>query len=339
MDSKPLINRLLSGVVIFKLKGDYIYVRPAKVEDKAFADVYAQEIYEDALLDGIFTIKDTEEFLIEKDWWSEEDDKKLEDLNKNLEQMKVDYYVNFFKDEAGEYIKKSIGRQNKKISDLLDKKHIFFDKTCEYVRDFAKTSIILARSSFFESGDLAVEKIDAHKLINAILKEGLSDKEIRGVAKKSEWRVVWSSKDAISLFGAKGCDLTNEQISLIGWSRFYDGVYESMDKPNDEIIKDDLALDGWSISQDRKRKEEEKKQQGEKLASKAQSAGEVFVPVKNQKEQDQVLSLNDQYGKQVLASKRKQFEEGGVFNETDLKHVKKEIQMESLRQSKESRRR
>ena len=112
-----------------------------------------------------------------------------------------------------------------------------------------------------------------------------------------------------------------------------------MDKPNDEIIKDDLALDGWSISQDRKRKEEEKKQQGEKLASKAQSAGEVFVPVKNQKEQDQVLSLNDQYGKQVLASKRKQFEEGGIFNETDLKHVKKEIQMESLRQSKESRRR
>ena len=55
MDNAPLINRLLSGIVIFKLKGKYVKVKPARVEDKAFADFYAQEVYQEALLDGMLT--------------------------------------------------------------------------------------------------------------------------------------------------------------------------------------------------------------------------------------------------------------------------------------------
>ena len=70
MDETPLVNRLLSGVVIFRLRGQYIYVRPAKAEDKAFADVYAQEFYEDCLLEGMLTQKDLQDFAIESGWWN-----------------------------------------------------------------------------------------------------------------------------------------------------------------------------------------------------------------------------------------------------------------------------
>ena len=78
MEDKPLINRLLSGIVIYKLKGKTIHIKPAKVEDKAFADFYSQEIYEDALLEGILKKEDLHELLIEKGWWTEEQDKKIE---------------------------------------------------------------------------------------------------------------------------------------------------------------------------------------------------------------------------------------------------------------------
>ena len=143
-----------------------------------------------------------------------------------------------------------------------------------------------------------------------------------------------------SIFNCSACDLNNEQTSLIGWSRFYDGVYESLDRPNDDIIKDDIALDGWSISEDRKRKEEQKKSEGEKmLPDNMQNAGEILIPVKSKREQENVLALNDSYGKSVLKSKKKQFAKGGSFKENELNHVKKDIQMEGFRQAKESRRR
>ena len=338
MDGRPLINRLLSGIVIFKLKGEYVHVKPAKVEDKAFADVYGQEVYEDALLEGVLRNKDIDQLLVEKGWWSQEEDEKLETLNKNLEQMKVDYYNSFFKETTRDYIKKSIVRQNKNIGNLFDKKYIFFDKTCEYLRDFARNTILLEKYAFLQDGSLATNKLGVLQLTSAFIRHFLGEEELKEIAKSTEWRILWNSSKDSGLFKPKGYELTNEQISVISWSRFYDGVYESMDRPNEKIIEDNIALDGWAIIQDRKRKEEEKKQQGEKLAGNVQDAGEVFIPVSNQKEQDQVLALNDTYGKSVIRSKAKQFEKGGTFSESDLNHVKKELQMESLRQAKESRR-
>ena len=340
MEDKPLINRLLSGIVIFKLKGKYVTVKSAKVEDKAFADFYSQEVYESSLIDGLLTNDEAEKLLIEKGWWSQELEENLKTLNSNLEQMKVDYYVNFFKEDTRKYIKEAIKRQNNNILALHEKKTLFFDKTCEYLRDFANISILVTKNATFLNGDLVVDQVPSAKLINTYLQNSLSESQVRGVAKNYAWRSIWNCKEIGSIFNCNACDLNDEQKSLIGWSRFYDGVYESLERPNEEIIKDDIALDGWSISEERKRKEEEKKSEGEKMLSdNMKNAGEVLIPVKNKREQENVLALNDSYGKSVLRSKKKQFAKGGTFNENELNHVKQEIQMEGFRQAKESRRR
>ena len=148
MDDKPLINRLLSGIVIFKLKDEYIQVKPAKVEDKAFADFYAQEIYEDGLIEGLLTEKDIEALMFEKGWWSKDQDDLVETLTKNLDQMKLDYYNNFFKEDTKQYIKRAIDSQKDKISDLFQKKYIFYDKSCEYLREYSKGCFLIERTAF-----------------------------------------------------------------------------------------------------------------------------------------------------------------------------------------------
>ena len=75
------------------------------------------------------------------------------------------------------------------------------------------------------------------------------------------------------------------------------------------------------------------------LSDNMQNAGEILIPAKTKREQENVLALNDSYGKSVLKSKKKQFAKGGSFKENELNHVKKDIQMEGFRQAKESRRR
>jgi hypothetical protein len=252
--------------------------------------------------------------------------------------MKLDYYNHFWKKQTKDYIKAAIDKQKKKINKLFEEKFLFFDKSCEYLRDFAKGTILVERCSFLSDGSRATKKFGIMQLINSFIASNLSDEQIREVAKGYEWRALWGAKDA-GLFESRICDLTHEQISLMSWSRFYDGIYESMDRPDDEVIQDNIALDGWTISENRKRKEEEKKERGEKLVSDSMgNPGELFVPVQNQQEQEEVLALNDAYGKSVIRSKAKQFQETGGEKEEDLRHVKKELQMEKLRQAKESRR-
>jgi hypothetical protein len=335
MDKEPLLNRLLSGIVIFKIKGICIQVKPATVEDKALADFYAQEIYEDALLDTSLTNKDVEQLLLDNNWWTKEEGEALETMNKNLEQMKLDYYNNFFKPDTRDYIQKSITNLEKKINDLYNKKYEFFDKTCEYLRDYSRTCFLVERSSFLLDGTPAITRFSLLTLVNKYMGGTIRDEKIRELCKTNQWRSIWNSKD-FGVFKNSVCELTNEQLSLLAWSRYYDSVYESMDRPNHEIIQNNTALDGWFIEQDRKRAEEEKKADGEKLVSdKMSNAGEVFIPVKSNKEKESVLALNDTYGKAVLKSKKSQFSKGGSFNESELNHVKREIQIEGARQIKE----
>jgi len=337
VEDKPLINRLLSGIVIYKLKDKTINIKPAKVEDKAFAEFYSLEIYEDALLEGILKKEDLHELLIEKGWWTKEQDEKIETISKNLEQMKLDYYNNFFRDETKKYIKQNIDKQTKNVTELHEKKHLFYDKSCEYLKKFSY-DVFLVEKNAFVGDHSALNYFKIHSIVYAYYSNTLNDKHIRKIAKSLEWKSLWNASKN-DLFHTKGCELTQEQISLVTWAKFYDGVSESMEKPSDEVIADDLALDGWCISESRKRKEEEKKRKGEEMTSdQLNDAGEIFVPVKNKREQDQVLALNDPYGKSVIRSKAKQFKETGGAREEDLKHVKKEIQMEGLRQAKESRR-
>lgn len=335
MDSTPLINRLLSGVIVFNLRGMCVQVKPATVEDKTLADFYAQEIYEESLLDCSLTQSDVDSMLLKEGWWTKEEEESLELMNKNLEQMKLDYYMNFFKTDAREYIKKAIDNLEEKVNQLFMKKYEFFDKTCEYVRDYSRMCFLIERSSFLIDGTPATDKISLLNIVNKSLQCSAKDSDIRNLSKQGSWRNIWSAKD-IGIFKNKACELTNEQLSLISWSRYYDSVYESMDRPSSEIIEDNTAIDGWFIHQDRKRIEEEKKQEGEKLLSdKMSDAGEVFIPVKTKRDSENVLALNDGYGKSVLKSKKQQFKKGGSFKESELNHVKQEIQMEGLRQAKE----
>lgn len=335
MGNKILINRLLSGIVIFRLQNSTVHVKPALVEDKALAEFYAQEAYEDSILEGVLTRDSSKELLIANNFWDDEKDKLLEKLEKNLDQMKVDYFNHFYKEDARGYIKSSIESLKVKIQELKNLQYLFFDKTCEYIRDYTKTCFIIEKTAFLQNGDLASKKIKLIDIVNNYLACSLNDDDIRDLSKTGEWRYIWNSK-GVGIFNQKACELNHDQLSLLAWSQYYDGVHESMDKPSDEIIDDNLALEGWNISQVRKRKEEQKKQDGEKMLSdKMSDAGEVFIPVKTKRDTENVLALNDGYGKSVLQSKKQQFKKGGSFNEGELNHVRQEMQMESLRQAKE----
>ena len=132
--------------------------------------------------------------------------------------------------------------------------------------------------------DLVMEIIRGYcQNINAALPEA----KIREIARSGYWRIKWSAAKSgggiSSLFSNSSSDMTNDQIKLIYWSQLYDSVYDSPDRPSDDVIADDTKLDEWITE---KTKEAEQRRKNDSLTkklrtknSKMADANELIYPV------------------------------------------------------------
>lgn len=334
------INTLISGIVVFRIGKHYVYVKPFSAKDKTFADFFSNEQYDDALIDGIWTQKDAEEHLIQMGYWSNDNEKIIQEIEANIENMKVDYFNHFYNSSTKEYVKKNLEKQKAKYNEVLNKRYAFYDKTCEYLKRYSFLSYLLQRNSFLQNNNKPARLVLSTQILYNKYNDAVSNisSEIRTIAKNDEWRGKWFALKH-DMFSNKPSSFTDLQHSIISWSSYYDSIYQSMDKPTDDIIDDDIALDGWSIVQRRKRKEEEKKASAEKmLPDKLKDAGEIFLPARSKKEASDVMSLNNIEAKARINSLKRDLKENGSMDEAQLSSTRLDLQMQSLQMAKENRR-
>lgn len=334
------INSLISGIVVFKIGREYIHVKPASAEDRTFADFFSQEQYDDAIIDGLWTQEDAEKYLIAMGYWSKEDEDRIKEIEKNIENMKVDYFNNFYSSTTRDYIKKNLDKQNSKHQNLLNQRYAFYDKTCDYLKKYSHTSYLLQNNAFCSNKKLACRYFANQTIFNkySMVKNDISS-NLRTIAKSEEWRSRWMSVGR-RIFSNRPSSFNDLQISIISWSSYYDGIYKSYDKPSDDIIEDDIALDGWSITQRRKRKEEEKKKNAEQMIpDKLKNAGEIFIPARNAKQAADIMSLNNAEGLSRIKSLRRDLEKEGAVEESQLTSTRRELQMQAIQMSKNNKRR
>lgn len=62
-----------------------------------------------------------------------------------------------------------------------------------------------------------------------------------------EWRNRWriARECGFPIFEGNVGEWNRNQVKFAHWMQFYDSVYESIDRPDDFIINNDLLLDQW----------------------------------------------------------------------------------------------
>jgi hypothetical protein len=156
----------------------------------------------------------------------------------------------------------------------------------------------------------------------------------RELSNSDPWRGLWStSKVTGNFFHNSGLDLTRDQASLLGWSKMYDAIRDSMDCPSEEVFDDDDLLDGFLISESKKREKEKKnKSFDNQFSGKHSSADEVFIPVgTNTQDASRVQQMNDMRGKMISKQRIAVTEEHGDIKYQNMPDVKMRIN----RQAKE----
>lgn len=317
------LNRIISGNVAINLGSDVFFVRPFTPEVKYAASVEAARAFDSAFSDGILLLEECYEL---SEWTEEEEQALTELIPKNLEQMKLDYFNRFAMKTSRDQIGKQIKSVQKMVVKLSQKKYEFYQYTCEYIQSLVYELFCIEHSLYLgESKTTLPCSIDQIK--NKYNESICTSQELRSLARSSSWKTIWNSADKTSgIFNLPSNNLTDEQLELISWTKFYDSVYQSMDCPSDEIIDDEIALDGWFINQSRKREEGEKERQKERFTSN-NHAQEVFIPAYTKEQELAVMEMNGREGKKVLSSISNDIKTKGVVKENDLTHVRNNIKM------------
>jgi hypothetical protein len=250
-------------------------------------------------------------------------------------------YKSYFKVAKRKVLKKAIETAQKKIVELLNKQGKYYQETCEGRAGIAKLKFILG-SSVYNDGN---EPIFNHKLFwketNSVLdkivafynENRIPESDFRLIARSDEWRLYWNCKRAgLPIFNGSSMDLTDEQRQLIYWSNLYDNIYESPDCPEDVVIADDDATDGFLIDQHNKRQEKDREKSMEAFTEndRIKNSGEIYIVAGSKEEIEKINDFNDDEMKAVKQQRDKFIKEKGSVKEKDLPDVKRRLQMEMV---------
>jgi hypothetical protein len=304
------LKRILDGKVLFSLPLEKIdgYIRdPTIWEDEIFKSQY-KEFYENGIKEGLISEHKALDLGIKKGIWKEEWNRTK--LDNDIQKLHEEIYKNkFFIIQAAklEFELKELEKLKKEQNEAYGK--IIKQNTANY---FALTSIIITKMEklvVIINGEITSP--DIYYLIHDIYdKNSITEKDIRTIARSSVWSImVKAAKEGVGKIFENLNELTILQYSLLNWSNVYNYAYNSLERPSQDIINDDVLFDKWLDA------DLGKQEFGNK--PKYSDSKEVFIP-SDRKGAEKVYEMNDPKTRSGIKARQELIKEKGTISEAEL---------------------
>lgn len=343
-DTESILYRVLTGYYYIYIDNNKYKILLPNIHDKYLAhNAYLSIINDYKFEEGWITEKNINRILEIYNIWNNSKEKYLNESKELLDKTKIQYFLNFNTSSIKEQIKKSIGNLNKTINNLYNEKYSLNYLTLENYAQNIKNQILVSSMIYDDHNsrvfDTNINNIDSdllEKFIREIYNNSLGQESIKKLARHEIWRSYWgSNKDKI--FNTAVVDWTDEQRSLVNFTRTLDSIREHLEAPEEDIINDDDALDGWMLYQHEKMlKEKKQKHISEKYGLNNKNGQEVFIMTDNKEEAREIFSLNDPNTmKEIKEMQQVVNQTDGWINWSELPHVKRELQQQAMSAHKE----
>ena len=291
------------GVCVIKYKGITLKVNNPTIEQEVESCHVYSNAYDLAYSDDVMDEEEMLDWMRAKGLWSDEDDQRVEGLEKDIEDLKVGIFQARNNEQRREQIRKYIRAGEEQVAEMLIKKNRYRENTCEGIAENAKWDWIVTNCTTLNGELFDFQSASVEYILSCFRESMLPESKIRELAQNEPWRCLWAVKDdaGTKLFYNDG-DLTINQKNMIIWSRMYDNIQESMDCPSDDVIEDNDMLDGWFVVQRRKRKKERAESEFENSTSseKIKNSSEIFVMAETNKDKERVEIMNDLGGQMTI---------------------------------------
>lgn len=337
---EDLCNRIINGYAIVHYKNKFYHVYDPTSTFEYQGKSFEKELCQNLVYQGVPTSDQLISILIDKKLWDANNDAKIEEMNKAIDELKKTLPTLEFQSITKQQTLNQIARFKKEINKLTQIKDSILSNSAENIARFEKYRWFLFHLTFKSNGERlwnnwdkfskSSEKMINYFITNSYFNTEINDKTVRELARTEPWRSIW-------VYGVKTGNLIpmNEMTylkkSLISWSLVYDSVYESLDCPPNEIIENDELLDVWFENQRDKREKEKSEKHSDLLKSidkKHSSAQEVGIVVESIEDAKKVFNMNSALAKSQIRSRFEVVKEKGVANELNMPDVKQNLQMQ-----------
>jgi hypothetical protein len=339
-----LLYRILLGYYYINVNNITYKVVYPDLKIKYEAEILYESILEENKFDKrLLTVKEIELYLLSNNIWAPEYDKKIKDIENQIEDAKVDIYLNFLNITKKNFLTKNVHSLNKILGQLYDKKHSFNHLSIEEYALSVKNEFMISKTIYDKNNNLVINYDDdlnymtLQNFIQEIINNLVSSDSVRQLAKSN----VWKSYAATSKIDKDILDINDDYKLLISFNNMYNNVRQHPECPSEDIINDDYALDGWSIHHNRKAEKEKKKTSVlDKVGGKSKDKGEhVFIFSNNKEEIESINDLNDPEQKRFKEEVAKYSESNPGTKWEDLPPVKRQIQIEAQKMAEQNMRR
>ena len=346
MDQKEIelkLYQVILGSLYVTFKGDTYTSIPNTSEEIYKSNLIYQDIMDDLKFDDLKSWEETLNISHYRGIWTFDQERSLKGLEETLKNNRLLYYKEFFNINKSKKIKKIITKLVSGIEKSNNNKYYLYDTTKDYYASNIQDLFLIMMSIRDPDGNRVFSYDDFSStdspLIDLFKREKIKNRlqvsQVRTLAKSEPWRTMWSCNKS-NHFGRPVYEWTQDQRNLVSFSKMYDGVYKSMECPEDEIIKDDDALDGWFIAQEEDRKKKRKEQaMDKKFGNQAANGQEVFLMAKDKGDIEDIYNMNDAVSRDVIRGRSKTIQEQGSVDHQALPDVQVGLQMQATQEMRQ----
>jgi hypothetical protein len=258
----------ISKSIVDTSRGPVWYVLPT-AEDRLFSKFIYDKSLKKYLEEGAPSIEDTTREHEELGLWTKAHDTQLEKLPQFIEETigHIDNEVNRVRKKKYQHWLKQLQQRQLELNSA---KIEMISNSAETLANEAANAYIIWKCYTKINGEhiwdtyenmLRSEDGSYIRELTTLLYDvsaPLNTQDVRELARESVWRLKWnvSKNDIRTLFKRDIADLSPNQTMLVYWSQVYDSVYESLDRPPQSVINDDVELDKWFKEQNEKNERE-----------------------------------------------------------------------------------
>lgn len=299
------------------------------------AHIYENTIYE-ASFQGVLTDEEMVEVMIQNDLWSMDEETELESAPSRMDALKVEMYQRHtsFQSRRVEQARRMLTRLRKRHGELAFRRHQYDLHTQNGLAHTFRLQYLISRSTKDVDDNVCDFDSQPEWLLRLLLENYMRHKpgedDLRALAQYDKWRMIWSSgRHEGRVFGIPSIWFTDEQQTLIAWSKLYDNIQEHPEPPAKEIIEDNDLLDGWIIVEQRKREKEQREKAG---GGNKQGNQEVYIPVETAEDAQRVEAMNEKSVAFIKRQRMAALKKDGVVKEQHMPDSKQEISVQAAQQ-------
>jgi hypothetical protein len=275
--------------------------------------------------------------LIDNKIWTRDGDFQLNNLLKQIDSLKIELYKSFFNPHKQRSTRLKLQNTKNSYNKYYGIRHSMDHLTVEGFCENLKNQYLLYHSLYIKikneyqkiSDIYEFDSMDLEQIAKEINSYAIDIPIFRKLARSDLWKSYWSANKEL-IFNKPTVDLTDEQRTLLVFSRMYESAKESPESPPDPVFDDDDMFDGWLLVQHEKYKDNKKSQNVDNsINNKMSKAQEMFIVAKRTEDAIDVHNLNSDNNKAIIRERSNAIKKSNGLDVTELPDVKRDIQKQS----------